>query len=265
MSYNKETGMYEGYIYKIYNDVNDKIYIGQTKRALSVRFNQHLSKTRHKEDNSILHKAIDKYGDDVFHIEKIHFIQQKTEKLLLDELNKYEMIYIEKYNSLAPNGYNILKGGNHSPIEHRIHPLYKFSMEGVFIEKFDSTTEALISVGQINDKGAKMNYHLKTDACLYGYLWTDDPNKNPLIQYNEFKSKKRKSKRKGKCIISKYDNNMNFEKHYFSKQEVFNDNKDMSNSSLYRALISNGSKLYLNSYWYYANDPNQPDKTKIIA
>ena len=56
--------MYEGYIYKIINDINDKIYIGQTKRDLETRFYQHLSKTRHKEDHSILHKAIEKYGKD---------------------------------------------------------------------------------------------------------------------------------------------------------------------------------------------------------
>lgn len=30
MAYNKETGMYEGYIYKIINNINNKAYIGQT-------------------------------------------------------------------------------------------------------------------------------------------------------------------------------------------------------------------------------------------
>ena len=97
MSFNKETGMYEGYIYKIINDINDKIYIGQTKRDLETRFYQHLSKTRHKEDHSILHKAIEKYGKDYFHIEKVILVEQKTEKLLLEKLNELEKIYIKKY------------------------------------------------------------------------------------------------------------------------------------------------------------------------
>ena len=41
MSYNKETGMYEGYIYKIVNDINGKIYIGQTRRDVDTRFKEH--------------------------------------------------------------------------------------------------------------------------------------------------------------------------------------------------------------------------------
>lgn len=32
--YNKETGMYEGYIYQIYNPFNMKSYIGQTTRTI---------------------------------------------------------------------------------------------------------------------------------------------------------------------------------------------------------------------------------------
>ena len=42
MSFNKETGLYEGYIYKIVNDVNDKIYIGQTRRTVEERWNYHI-------------------------------------------------------------------------------------------------------------------------------------------------------------------------------------------------------------------------------
>ena len=33
-----------GFIYKIYNDINDKVYIGQTSSTLEERFKQHLKK-----------------------------------------------------------------------------------------------------------------------------------------------------------------------------------------------------------------------------
>ena len=38
-----------GYIYKIINDINDKIYIGQTIRTIEERWKEHL-----KESNGIL-------------------------------------------------------------------------------------------------------------------------------------------------------------------------------------------------------------------
>ena len=41
MSFNKDTGMYEGYIYLITNKVNGKGYIGQTNRTVPFRFQQH--------------------------------------------------------------------------------------------------------------------------------------------------------------------------------------------------------------------------------
>ena len=42
MSFNKETNMYEGFIYKIYNDVNSKIYIGQTTTSIKERWHGHM-------------------------------------------------------------------------------------------------------------------------------------------------------------------------------------------------------------------------------
>ena len=44
----------EGSIYKIYNDINDKLYIGKTVYSLEERFNQHVRDSkRRKNENSI--------------------------------------------------------------------------------------------------------------------------------------------------------------------------------------------------------------------
>ena len=64
MSYNKETGMYEGYIYKVTNDVNDKVYIGQTIRTVEQRFNQHIKDS--KKRDCYFHRAMNKYGCEHF-------------------------------------------------------------------------------------------------------------------------------------------------------------------------------------------------------
>lgn len=90
-------------IYKITNTVDGKIYIGQTVQRLSERFRDH---TRgDKQPDGYLHRAIKKHGIENFVFEEID--SAKT----LEGLNALEEHYIQKFNSLAPNGYNLLLGG----------------------------------------------------------------------------------------------------------------------------------------------------------
>jgi len=89
-------------IYKITNKINNKIYIGQTVKSLKLRWKQHCNGNRH---SLALSNAIKKYGIDGFNIEIVDFAEN------LEELNKKEEEYINKFNSLAPNGYNLMTGG----------------------------------------------------------------------------------------------------------------------------------------------------------
>lgn len=93
----------EGYIYMFTNKVNGKMYVGQTI-CRNQRYIQHL-----KED-SLLGKAIRKYGIENFKYEDVfHLIGEKNSiKPLLDDLERY---YIKKYDTKVPNGYNISVGG----------------------------------------------------------------------------------------------------------------------------------------------------------
>lgn len=112
MSYNKETGMYEGYIYKIVNDVNDKVYIGQTRVTIRSRFNQHKSDAkRGNAENNLLHNAMIKYGINHFYVEEIIKYEFENKQKLIDVLNDKECFYISFFNSIRPKGYNISKGG----------------------------------------------------------------------------------------------------------------------------------------------------------
>lgn len=99
-----------GYIYKIYNDVNNKIYVGQTSlKRPTDRYSQHRSKSLHlqSDDSSILHMAMNKYGLDNFHFEVIEEVDN-------DLLNEREIYWIFQFNSISPNGYNLTKGGDGS-------------------------------------------------------------------------------------------------------------------------------------------------------
>ena len=94
----------EKYIYIITNDINNKVYIGQSNDP-KYRFNQHC---RPNNDNSLIDLAIQKYG-------KEHFTMSILEGPIRN-YNEREKYYILKYNSLRPNGYNILEGGNEPPL-----------------------------------------------------------------------------------------------------------------------------------------------------
>ena len=94
---------------------------------------------------------------------------------------------------------------------------------------------------------------------------SDSLTENPLSKYLSFKNQGRKKRRNKSYVVAKYDEENNFIKYYHSQQELLDDNLDVVSSSLYRTLSSPQHKLYKNYYWFYADDPEQPDKTKIIA
>lgn len=97
-----------GYIYKITNNINNKVYIGQTiKERPTDRFSQHCYLARHSEQEksiSYLYQAMTKYGVDNFIFEVIENIEN-------DKLNEREQYWIAQYNSLVPQGYNLTIGG----------------------------------------------------------------------------------------------------------------------------------------------------------
>lgn len=91
-----------GYIYKIYNDINDKIYVGKTCSTIAERWSKHLyAYTRYDWH---LYRAMRKYGVENFHIEAIEECTNEN----LDEKEKY---WIKYYNSFE-KGYNMTIGGD---------------------------------------------------------------------------------------------------------------------------------------------------------
>lgn len=94
-----------GYIYKITNKTNGKIYIGKTFQDPEVRFRQHY----HTKSHSKLKKAILKEGFDNFTMELIYSSKDEV------DINEKEMYFIDLFNSRDPDiGYNICKGGEGS-------------------------------------------------------------------------------------------------------------------------------------------------------
>lgn len=97
-------------IYKFTNKINGKSYIGQSQN-LENRYKTHL-RSFYKENatmyNTLFYRAVRKYGIENFDYE----ILIQSEKFSKEELNNYEIQYINQFQSYGENGYNMNKGGN---------------------------------------------------------------------------------------------------------------------------------------------------------
>lgn len=94
-------------IYKIENLSNGKVYIGQSIHPHR-RLIEHMYKARHHLDGLPIHLALSKYEEENF---SFTILEENVENY-----NEREAYWISYYNSIAPNGYNILPGGQSNPI-----------------------------------------------------------------------------------------------------------------------------------------------------
>lgn len=100
-------------IYILTNIINDKQYVGKTTVGIDRRLSEHLAGYH----QSIIHKAITKYGIENFYIECLEVSDHIA--------NLWEKHLIKRWGTKVPCGYNITDGGDGvSPgtilsIEHR--------------------------------------------------------------------------------------------------------------------------------------------------
>lgn len=107
-----------GQIYKITNQVTNKMYIGQVVshrknrnkyrpfghiKRLDDHISEALMQTK-KNECVFLNNSIRKYGRDKFIVELVNSCE-------LEEIDEYEKEYIMYYNTLYPTGYNLTIGG----------------------------------------------------------------------------------------------------------------------------------------------------------
>lgn len=85
-------------VYRIYNKLNGKSYIGQTKQTLARRVAEHIN------SNSRIGKEIKRFGRDNFDVSIIDTADTQ------EALDKAERYWIEFFDAVD-NGYNCLIGG----------------------------------------------------------------------------------------------------------------------------------------------------------
>lgn len=162
-----------GKIYLISNDVNNKLYVGQTIQTLNKRFNGHCCYS--KSDRSVnmyIKRAIHKYGKDKFHITLI----EECPINLLNDREKYWIDFYDSYN----NGYNLTKGGQDS----NYFNLHKLE-DTIDIKKF---TEYII---EFRPLAIEVAAHFGISKCsVYNLIKRLD---NPNLVLNSYNPRKAKS------------------------------------------------------------------------
>jgi len=114
-------------IYRVSCTLNNKSYIGFTKKPIAKRMTEHLYAAMKRHSHYRLHSAIRKYGPDAFMIEQLAVSQH-----LHHTLDVLEPMYIVLYNSIT-NGYNTLSGGSvRTHYEHTKEARFKMSRNNVW-------------------------------------------------------------------------------------------------------------------------------------
>lgn len=193
-----------GIIYKYTNQINSKVYIGQT-------INEYKRKYAHKHAlnswRSYFHNAINKYGYDKFTYEILEEVNSDDVKELKSKLDTLEQRYISIYKSNESEfGYNLTLGGSgtlglkqseesnlkrsetmkakgktltkeqviflHSHIKYGYLAHHtcvcKYTKENEFIERFNSLKDAAKSV---NGNPKSLSRAIKRDGIFKGYIW----------------------------------------------------------------------------------------------
>jgi len=153
-------------IYKITNNINNKVYIGQ-----SINIEQRWKNHKHFEkerENYPLYKAFQKYGINNFSFEII-------EECEPEELNEKEEYWINYYDSYD-NGYNQTSGG-----DGRRDDCIKISNEQL-LEIFDLLESSTLSIQEIANK---YSVHTNTITAINNGRSRIDLNKTYPIRKRE--------------------------------------------------------------------------------
>ena len=154
-----------GFIYKISNSINDKVYIGKTLSSIEKRFQEHKKDSgRDTENIRPLYRAMNKYGCDCFSIELV-------EEVPIEHLSEREQFWIEYYNSYH-NGYNATLGGDGKQLYDYNAIITRF-LDGRLVkelaEEFGCCTETICKVLKLEGFNPKENMIKSISKSLAAY------------------------------------------------------------------------------------------------
>ena len=234
-------------IYKSTNNITGKIYIGQTTKSLEQRIKGHIKESK-IDSNRPFMLSINKYGEDNFTFETIDSANN------LDELNDKEVYWINFYNSVSPNGYNVTGGGQGkkmmvtNELSERISKGLKNS------EKWQETKNSEEYIQKRKEYFIGWNKGKKFSQEHKEKIW--EKNKDRILEFNKSTSKK--------WIVVDKDNNII---RMTGKEEYFNNlGMDTGDISRMSKILSEGKNRKRYNGYYCFIDNEQSDETilKIV-
>ena len=183
-----------GYIYKIINDVNGKIYVGKTEYAdPEKRWKEHLfDYQRRRCEKRPLYSAMNKYGTEHFHFEIIEETTNTVER---------EQYWINKLRTYVGfddcNGYNATLGGDGKCyLNLDEDEVIRYHIEEAYYIAGNTANNFNVDFGTINKILVKNNVGWlknRDSARMKSYLNSNDivqVDKNTKYILNRFESRK---------------------------------------------------------------------------
>lgn len=256
-------------IYKIENQVNGKIYIGQSINIEQRWYNHRNELNGNRHCNRHLQNSWNKHGEKNFKFEII-------EECTLDNIDEKEIYWISYYNSTNIfNGYNISSGGNASSRGVKLtqeqkeymskvknpEEIVQIDFNGNIVKIWRSATHAQRTLGI---RACSILKCARQDGSYQanGYFWFfakifDIDNFNvELYKYNH--------RRYLETPILQYDLYGNFIKEWSGINEIKNNSTEM-NCAVIRSVCEHRGKNTYNGYiWIYKYDDNYEINEKLL-
>lgn len=164
------------YIYSITNNINQKQYIGLTRRSNPYdRWKEYLKDSKSNSQCNI-HRAIRKYGENNF---KFRVIEECND----DKVEEREIYYIQKFNTFY-EGYNPTLGGNIC-YDIDAKPVTQYNKKGERIQDFASLKDAADNIGKEMSAISRCANGERFSA--YDYRWSWKGERLPILKMKYLK------------------------------------------------------------------------------
>lgn len=145
-------------------DINKIVYVGQTIRSYKKRWQQHKQVAKNADSSRYaLYAAIQKLGVDNFY----PLLIENCDNSLLNEKEQYWIKYYK--TKVEDGGYNLTDGGDANSKRQCKH-IYQYSLDGKYINEFDSIADAAWALG-VDDSGISKAANNQLNQS-HGYRWS---------------------------------------------------------------------------------------------